>query len=416
MNLASAVFNDEMRALRARFESDFAEWKRVTEGVVADRLSGKQDDNYAARHARSNALFGAVRKHIDQLQDLVENEITTLREQAATSRAQVVADMNENSREATLVSLALGGGALGVTLLLAAFICVSVFRRLGNLLQRMTDVAEGAATSPSTSTTRRRTSAACSPSSSTPSSARSGDHKSVAVSSQSVASTATEIAVNERCRGADHPVRADSRSPGHTAAETASQCRASAGGQVVSQTVEQIEQIADGAELGRQGRTRSQATRSARSSRSSTTSPVRLLLASNAAIEARAGEHGRGFAVVADEVRKLAERTTQATEQVGQSIRQIQQETSSAVTNMQAGRDKVQHGVEYARKAGDALSAIVAAAEQQSGVTIEIAQSIEHLNSVASQSREGAQQAAAAATQLSSEAEKLQSLVNRFKV
>jgi len=141
------------------------------------------------------------------------------------------------------------------------------------------------------------------------------------------------------------------------------------------------------------------------------------LLALNAAIEAaRAGEHGRGFAVVADEVRKLAERTTQATEQVGTSIREIQTDTEAAVGRMQASTNQVEGGVSCVRQAGDALASIVAAAEQQNGATLEISRSIEQINSVATQSREGAQQAAAAASQLSAEAEKLQAMVGRFRI
>ena len=62
------------------------------------------------------------------------------------------------------------------------------------------------------------------------------------------------------------------------------------------------------------------------------------LLALNAAIEAaRAGEHGRGFAVVADEVRKLAERSTLATREIAEVIRDVQQRTGAAVVSSREG-------------------------------------------------------------------------------
>jgi methyl-accepting chemotaxis protein len=61
------------------------------------------------------------------------------------------------------------------------------------------------------------------------------------------------------------------------------------------------------------------------------------LLALNAAIEAaRAGEQGRGFAVVADEVRKLAERTSNATRDIGQRIQGIREDVDSMRDAMSA--------------------------------------------------------------------------------
>ena len=60
------------------------------------------------------------------------------------------------------------------------------------------------------------------------------------------------------------------------------------------------------------------------------------LLALNAAIEAaRAGEQGRGFAVVADEVRNLAARTASATEEVGQMVSDIRQQSAAVVSHIQ---------------------------------------------------------------------------------
>ncbi len=66
------------------------------------------------------------------------------------------------------------------------------------------------------------------------------------------------------------------------------------------------------------------------------------LLALNAAIEAaRAGDHGRGFAVVADEVRKLAEKTMDATREVGQSVRAIQDSATRNVSGAAQAADAV---------------------------------------------------------------------------
>lgn len=67
------------------------------------------------------------------------------------------------------------------------------------------------------------------------------------------------------------------------------------------------------------------------------------LLALNAAIEAaRAGEAGRGFAVVADEVRKLAERSGNATREIGALISEIQSQTTAAVAAMEVGTKEVE--------------------------------------------------------------------------
>ena len=155
------------------------------------------------------------------------------------------------------------------------------------------------------------------------------------------------------------------------------------------------------------------------------------LLALNAAIEAaRAGEQGRGFAVVADEVRKLAERTTKATKEIAMMIKQIQTDTSNAVTSIETGTKEVNVGKELAKKAITSLEEIInssnetidvvnqvaAASEEQSKSAEEISKSIEGISNVTQETAAGIQQIAHASEDLSRLTANLQKLINNFKI
>ncbi|MBF0557475.1 MAG: methyl-accepting chemotaxis protein [Nitrospirae bacterium] len=155
------------------------------------------------------------------------------------------------------------------------------------------------------------------------------------------------------------------------------------------------------------------------------------LLALNAAIEAaRAGEQGRGFAVVADEVRKLAERTAKATSEISEMIHAIQEEVGKTVVSMDEGTKRVEVGVEYATKAGTALSGIVSsidglrgivnqiasATEEMSTVSETISSDIETVASVSKETSASSAQIAKAATDLAHLSSDLKGIVTQFKV
>jgi methyl-accepting chemotaxis protein len=150
------------------------------------------------------------------------------------------------------------------------------------------------------------------------------------------------------------------------------------------------------------------------------------LLALNAAIEAaRAGEHGRGFAVVADEVRKLADRTTKATGEISQSIKQIQEETLQAVESMDAGAKEVRAGSELAAKAGEDLDRIVksaasvtsligtiaTAAAEQSSTTEHISRALDEISNVTEQTQQSTRESLDAIEQLSGRATQLERVI-----
>ncbi|MFY9260020.1 MAG: methyl-accepting chemotaxis protein [Gallionella sp.] len=83
------------------------------------------------------------------------------------------------------------------------------------------------------------------------------------------------------------------------------------------------------------------------------------VLALNAAIQAAsAGEAGRGFSVVAEEVQRLAERSAEATRQIGALVKTIQSDTHDAVSAMEKSTLGVVEGAKLSDVAGQSLKEI----------------------------------------------------------
>lgn len=155
------------------------------------------------------------------------------------------------------------------------------------------------------------------------------------------------------------------------------------------------------------------------------------VLALNAAIQAAsAGEAGRGFSVVAEEVQRLAERSAEATKQIGALVRTIQTDTHDAVAAMEKSTQGVVEGAKLSDAAGTALSEIRSVSnrlaeliqgislstEQQATSANGVAQNIQHILTITEQTQNGTQQTALSIKELSSLAEELKNSVSRFRV
>ncbi|HUQ28019.1 MAG TPA: methyl-accepting chemotaxis protein [Usitatibacter sp.] len=155
------------------------------------------------------------------------------------------------------------------------------------------------------------------------------------------------------------------------------------------------------------------------------------VLALNAAIQAAsAGEAGRGFSVVAEEVQRLAERSGEATKQIGAIVKTIQADTQDAVAAMEKSTQGVVEGAKLSDAAGQALTEIDSvtknlatligqisqATQTQANATNKVAQNMQDILEITRQTTRGTQQAAGSIRDLAAVAQELKSSVSGFKL
>ncbi len=155
------------------------------------------------------------------------------------------------------------------------------------------------------------------------------------------------------------------------------------------------------------------------------------VLALNAAIQAAsAGEAGRGFSVVAEEVQRLAERSGEATKQIGALVKTIQGDTHDAVAAMEKSTLGVVEGAKLSDVAGQSLreieqvsnelaaliNSISTSTQVQTDMASEVAGVMQNILQITVQTTEGTRLTANSIAQLTGLTSDLRDSVAGFKL
>ena len=141
------------------------------------------------------------------------------------------------------------------------------------------------------------------------------------------------------------------------------------------------------------------------------------ILALNAAVEAaRAGEHGRGFAVVASEVRSLAQRAATASREIKSLIDSSVEKVDSGSRLVQTAGGTMQEIVDGVQRVTQIIADISSASTEQSADLGTVNHTVNQLDEMTQQNSALVEESAAAAQSMREQSQRLQTMVNAFRI
>ncbi|MDQ8031473.1 methyl-accepting chemotaxis protein [Bordetella genomosp. 1] len=141
------------------------------------------------------------------------------------------------------------------------------------------------------------------------------------------------------------------------------------------------------------------------------------ILALNAAVEAaRAGEQGKGFAVVATEVRSLAQRSAGAAKEIKGLIEDSTGKVQQGSQQVQTAGGTMTEILDSVRRVTDIMGEISAASQEQASGIDQVNLAVSQMDAVTQQNAALVEEAAAAASSLENQADRLREAVAIFKL